>query len=275
MLYIGMRQALRILGFNECHHMYNIFTGDAEHLDGWVRAIKSKFGPPGSPPFTRDDWDELLANYQAVTDVPGTLFGPELARAYPDAKIVVINRDPEAWHKSVMGSIATQVDVPLLTRVRWGLCALLDPNTRALSRFFKALLQHGLGGMKWHDKPRAMRWFHNLYAEVREEIPENRKLEMTIKDGWGPLCEFLGVDVPTETDPKTGRKTEIPFPRLHDQDEFNRTQAVMRKRMIGRATNNLLYGIGAATVAGAVGLGIYDVLKSGRVERLVEMFQQS
>ena len=48
---------------------------------------------------------------------------------------------------------------------------------------------------------------HN--AEVRTEVPSDRLLEFDVTQGWEPLCEFLGTDVPDE-----------PFPRLNDTAQF-------------------------------------------------------
>ena len=46
-------------------------------------------------------------------------------------------------------------------------------------------------------------------ALVRELVPADRLLVFTPSDGWGPLCDFLKVPVPTD-----------PFPRSNARDEF-------------------------------------------------------
>ena len=33
---------------------------------------------------------------------------------------------------------------------------------------------------------------------------------MEVKEGWGPLCQFLGEEIP-----------DVPFPRVNDTAEFN------------------------------------------------------
>ena len=40
-------------------------------------------------------------------------------------------------------------------------------------------------------------------------MPADRLLVYEVKDGWGPLCEFLGVEAPEE-----------PFPHLNDTASF-------------------------------------------------------
>jgi hypothetical protein len=42
--------------------------------------------------------------------------------------------------------------------------------------------------------------------------PPERPLEIKLKDEWGPLCEFLGNDVPEG----------IEFPRVNDKREYEK-----------------------------------------------------
>ncbi|WP_304440382.1 sulfotransferase, partial [Frankia sp. EI5c] len=44
---------------------------------------------------------------------------------------------------------------------------------------------------------------------VRREISADRLLVFDVAQGWGPLCDFLGVPVPAEE-----------FPRLNDQKTY-------------------------------------------------------
>lgn len=46
-------------------------------------------------------------------------------------------------------------------------------------------------------------------VSVRREVPDRRLLEYEVGQGWEPLCDFLGVDVPDE-----------PFPRVNDSQNF-------------------------------------------------------
>ena len=48
-----------------------------------------------------------------------------------------------------------------------------------------------------------------VVAAVKEAIPADRLLVYQVKEGWGPLCDFLGVQAPDE-----------PFPRTNDRSEF-------------------------------------------------------
>ena len=44
---------------------------------------------------------------------------------------------------------------------------------------------------------------------VKATIQPDRLLVYEVKDGWGPLCEFLGVPAPDEPFPKTNHRAEF------------------------------------------------------------------
>ena len=48
--------------------------------------------------------------------------------------------------------------------------------------------------------------FERLNAQVEERVPAERLLVYDVKQGWEPLCEFLGVEPPKDE----------PFPHLND-----------------------------------------------------------
>jgi hypothetical protein len=61
-------------------------------------------------------------------------------------------------------------------------------------------------------KPRAREAYEEYYRKVREAVPleSGRRLEYSVGEGWEPLCEFLGKDVPN-----------VPFPRLNDRADHS------------------------------------------------------
>ena len=59
------------------------------------------------------------------------------------------------------------------------------------------------------DMPALMQAFVAHNKAVEAQIPARQLLVYQVKDGWGPLCEFLDVPVPSE-----------PFPRTNDRAEF-------------------------------------------------------
>lgn len=57
------------------------------------------------------------------------------------------------------------------------------------------------------DEKNVKRVFQEHYDEVRSLVPKDRLLEYRIEEGWEPLCEFLGEEVPDVDFPK-GNSTE-------------------------------------------------------------------
>ncbi|MFD0477083.1 sulfotransferase [Nonomuraea thailandensis] len=55
------------------------------------------------------------------------------------------------------------------------------------------------------DEESAVAAFERHTAEVRASLPPERLLVFDVRQGWEPLCRFLGVEVPAE-----------PFPHLND-----------------------------------------------------------
>lgn len=52
---------------------------------------------------------------------------------------------------------------------------------------------------------------HHFPREMAEARASERLLVYEVKEGWAPLCEFLGVEEPDK-----------PFPHLNDSDEMRR-----------------------------------------------------
>lgn len=50
--------------------------------------------------------------------------------------------------------------------------------------------------------------YERYYEDVRKAVPESRRLEYKLNQGWGPLCEFLGVEVPNTEFPWVNSNTE-------------------------------------------------------------------
>ena len=50
------------------------------------------------------------------------------------------------------------------------------------------------------------RTYTEHYAHIRAKVAPKRLLNFHPKDGWAPLCEFLGKDVPED----------VPFPRVNE-----------------------------------------------------------
>ncbi len=51
------------------------------------------------------DWDVLFKDYASTTDTPGCNYYWDLSQHYPDAKVILSVRDPEAWFASTQNTV--------------------------------------------------------------------------------------------------------------------------------------------------------------------------
>ncbi|KAK1765441.1 hypothetical protein QBC33DRAFT_560806 [Phialemonium atrogriseum] len=148
------------------------------------------------------EWDAVFGSYDAVTDV-GSLFADQLVEAYPSARVVIVQRDYDAWWESYRSEVADGMFSPAT--------AVLGP-VLALAGFRAALamrkmLMGAFGARNLGEiKANARVTYFGYYDRIRELVPPERRLEYKLGDGWEPLCEFLGKEVP-----------DVPFPRLNDR----------------------------------------------------------
>ena len=70
----------------------------------WAQAFRAKFEGKGKP-FRRAEFDMLLGHCQAVVDNPCICFAEELIAAYPEAKVILTNRDVNDWYKYIFPSL--------------------------------------------------------------------------------------------------------------------------------------------------------------------------
>jgi hypothetical protein len=174
----SLKIALEQLLGEPCHHMFEIFANPAQVPD-WIDAIE------GRPV----DWSTMLEGYAALVDWPGASFWPELSAANPDALVLLSVRDPESWYKSASNTIFQVLDNAPPEMRPW----LEAVRTLLRDRFSDEL-----------DDPAAMMDAYVRHNDaVRRAIPSERLLEWTPADGWGPICERLGLDVPGDPFPKT------------------------------------------------------------------------
>jgi hypothetical protein len=185
---LTLKAALEQLGFGPCHHMVEVFAHPPQR-DFWRRAAEGE----------AVDWEEVFSAYRASVDWPSCHFWRQLAERYPRAKLVLTVRDPGAWWESMSGTILKVIAAGL---------ADTDPERRKATRFAELIIaQQTFGGD--FTRPSVVAAFERHNAAVRAAIPPGRLLVYEVSQGWGPLCEFLGVTAPA-TD----------FPRTNSRDEF-------------------------------------------------------
>lgn len=183
----SLKLALNRLGVGPCHHMEEVLHQMPVQVPLWAAAAAGK-----------PDWDTIYAGYYSTVDWPTACFFRELHAHYPTAKFVLTERDPERWADSFGATI-----YKLLAGKDEAPPEMRDWLDMAGDVIAKTGFPPGLD----RDGLRDAFIAHN--QAVRAAIPAGQLLIFEVKQGWGPLCEFLDVPVPDED-----------FPRTNDRGEF-------------------------------------------------------
>jgi hypothetical protein len=146
----------------------------------------------------RPDWAATYKGYASAVDWPTAGFFRELHAACPEARFILTTRSPESWVESFSATI-----YKLLAGAGQAPAEMRDWLAMALGVVGRTGFPLGLG------EAELKRRFEAHAEAVRATIPARQLLVYQVKEGWGPLCAFLGVPVPEED-----------FPRTNDRGEF-------------------------------------------------------
>jgi hypothetical protein len=196
---MSLKVALEELGFGPCYHMSEVFT-HPEHVELWRAATREE----------QVDWEQIFGGYRATVDWPGCTFYKELLERSPNAKVILTVRDPQRWYESAYNTIyriTGAASSPLFY-----LASLLMLRARRMKQARRMIVEliwerefHG----RFEDREYAIETFERHNEEVTQHVLPEKLLVYEVKEGWAPLCEFLGVEVPDK-----------PFPHLNDSAVF-------------------------------------------------------
>lgn len=183
----SLKLAINELGLGPCHHMEAVLHNQAEQVPLWKAAVDD-----------RPDWSSLYKGFESAVDWPTACFFRELVDEYPEAKFVLTERSPESWADSFGSTIYTLIggrDQAPDDKKDWlEMCAAVIEKT---------------GFPTGLDRDGLMQRFTAHNEAVKAAVPADRLLVFSVKEGWGPLCDFLGRPAPDD-----------PFPRTNDREEF-------------------------------------------------------
>jgi Sulfotransferase domain len=179
---MSLKAALEQLGLGPCYHMVECFPRGPEHWQKWIDAASGK-----------PDWNSLFDGFESTVDFPSCSSYKALAAHCPDAKVILTVRDPERWFESTQDTIFAPHWIKYLRNVEMGKFIQLTVNDYLQDRM--------------HDKAHLIQRFQEHIEEVRNTIPASRLLVFEVKQGWGPLCEFLELPEP-----------DGDFPFLNDEE---------------------------------------------------------
>jgi len=218
----SLKAALEALGFGPSYRLDEVFK-HPEQVAFWEAARRGE----------RVDWEGFFAGYGLAVDWPAFSFYGELMEAFPEAPVILTVRNPGRWYESVRSTIYGIHKLsagPAPVRLAFALAGLFAPAVTGIARLADAILWDGLFDGRFEDRSYAIEMFHRHNEEVRRRVPPERLLVYDVKEGWAPLCDFLGVEVPDE-----------PFPHLNHTRE-------MRRRLLGLVAASAVVPI----LAGAV-----------------------
>ena len=222
---LSLRESLVRLGFGPCDHMLENFE-HPERFALWKEALRRKRN--GEP----IDWRPLLDGYRAIVDWPGAYFWRELIVAHPDARVILTLRDPNRWYESCLATIFSmraRADESARARAMLGLVGLVLPRLRDGFQVVNDVIWNGTFDERFTDREHALRIFAEHNREVQERVPGERLLVFDVKQGWAPLCAFLGVIVPEGE----------PFPHVNDAESFQKRIVQSLFRLARRAAVGL------------------------------------
>lgn len=172
-----------------------------------------------------------------TADTPLAQFVPELMELYPEAKVICTVRDPDAWARSMEETASTSLQAFLSILVFWVPCLRYFPK-------YLDLLQDGRYGelyLKPGESKKVLRgravWERHM-EYLEQVVPKDRLFFFTVKDGWQPLCEVLGIEVPPD----------LEFPRINDGKAIER----LAKEQIQKGVARWMIVISIAFAAGVV-----------------------
>ena len=116
---------------------------------------------------------------------------------------------------------------------------------------------YGLFGENGLNEANMKQSFIEYHENLRRIVPPERRLEMTVKDGYKPLCEFLGVPVPTKM--VNEKEVEEPFPYVNEGSVF-RDRMQLSRKLENRRIAKKVSLVGSAIAL--IGVGIVYLRRS-------------
>jgi len=187
---MSLKNALEQLGFGPCHHMEEVFE-HPEQVQHWQAVAAGD----------TVDWNTVFEGYNSQIDWPGAHVWRDLAKTFPNAKVVHSVRPEESWwdsfSKTIGKFLAIYKEMPL------------PPHVSAMADAMMEVIARQTFDGQFTDRTTALAAFRKRTEQVRAAVPPERLLVFDVAEGWEPLCHFLDTPVP-----------DGPFPHRNKQAEF-------------------------------------------------------
>ena len=182
----SLKAALERLGFGPCHHMSEVIS-DPSQIQLWSDVLDG-----------RSAYDRIFAGFRAAVDFPVAAYWQDVLAANPSAKVILSHRDAEDWY----GSFSQTILPLILDRDAW------PENAKPWFEMIeKVIIGKALNGST--DRERILAAYRANETAVRDLEARGDALVFSVRDGWEPLCRFLGVPEPQEPFPKTNARADF------------------------------------------------------------------
>ena len=191
----SISEALRQLGFTVFDAVPQQLL---DFLDHWVDVFQNG---------TQPDVKRVYQNADAVVDIPGNLFWEEILETFPDCKVILSERDEDSWIQSWVNQLE------MIQAARVGIRAFIAYKLSQTARKLRYVGDSCFTALLGSTNPKSTCVFRKRYGmhnhRVKSIVPPAKLLVFNVKQGWKPLCDFLGCEVPTSAFPHENIKGEI------------------------------------------------------------------
>ncbi len=203
----SLKMALEQLLGGTCFH-YIQYKHQPEVMPPWqsfIETLPMDTDPGEMPDVPVSRWQTVMPDCTACVDEPAAFYWLPLSRGFPDALILLSVRDIDSWWSS-MKALYDHRDE------EWSQPESISAERMALLEFENSI--YGTDEALFTEAiNKADFEAHNRgildYAEYHPEF-KRRLLVWSVKDGWEPICQALGLPVP-----------DNPFPHANKAGKFH------------------------------------------------------
>ena len=197
----SLKVALEILGFGKCYHMEWLFNHQ-EQIKYWHELFDTG----------TTDFDTLFDGFSSTVDFPGYMNYKPLLEKYPDAKLILSERDPEDWYDSAINTVYAVTPQTFGQKLGMMKKMIFSSRFRKISKSFMLVEKYLWNGKyrgKFKNKKLTLKIYNDFNEEVKKYVPSDQLLIYNISDDWEPLCKFLNVKVPDEEFPYKNKRKDF------------------------------------------------------------------
>lgn len=193
---LAMLEAMSVLGYGTSYNSREMLRrGQSTYAAELLRAKHEDGRPPEI-----EQLESLWGDYRTISGEPAYIFAKEAIQMYPDAKVILTVRDDEQkWLRSLEATMWYGNNLLLTRFLRY-----VDKVHQTMFVFTEPYWKY----LFWDDVPNHGIRFYREHNAMVQRMAAGRLLVFNTKQGWDPLCSFLGKDVPSVDFPHVNKTNE-------------------------------------------------------------------